>query len=154
MDFLKKMMGMGTSASADKKEEIKGIFESNVERGADYTVLAAMHMVTTKNLLKEVRTYYNYILGYKGGDDPEIVVISTDSELSGFEDPVVCKKSECTKAEYLTETGSFCITHPSFDEPLPFAVIASTAWGGYVISVSYVDEFTPFMEFFTTQFAK
>lgn len=155
MGILNKMMGMGGAKSDTKKDEIRGIFNSRVEEGESYTVLAAMNMVTTKKLLKEVRTYYNYIIGYKDGDDPELVIISTDNELSAFEAPVRCKKSECQKAGYLEKTGSFTVTHPSLGgEPLDFAVIASTAWGGYVIDVSYVDEFMPFMEFFQNQFAK
>ena len=148
-------MGMGGAKSDSKKEEIRGIFDSNVEDGASYIVLAAMHLEVKKNLLKEVRTYFNYIIGYKDGDDPEIVIIPTDSELSDVDEPVYCKKSECLKAEYLPQVGSFEITHPYLgDKPLPFSIIASSAWGGYIISVSYVDEFTPFTEFFQNRFAK
>ena len=155
MGFMNKMMGLGGEKSDAKKQEINAIFGSKVENGESYTVLAAMNMVTTKKLLKEIRTYYNYIIGYKDGDDPELVIIATDSELSGFEEPVRCKKSECVKAAYLQATGSFTLTHPAFgNNPLNFSVIASTAWAGYIISVSYVDEFAPFMEFFQTRFAK
>ena len=154
MSFLKKMLGMGTTGSDDKKKEIKEIFEARVKDGASYTTIAAMNLVTTKKLLEEIRTYYNYILGYKAGDDPEIVVIATDHELSEFEEPIICKRSECTKVEYLSSTGSFSITHPAFEKPLDFSIIASSAWGGYIISVSYVDEYIPFTEFFATQFVK
>lgn len=155
MGLLDKMMGLGGAKSDARKEEIRKIFDSKVENGTDYTVLAAMNMVTTKKLFKEIRTYYNYIVGYKDGDDPELVIISTDSELSDFDPPVICKRSECKQAAYITKTGSFTLTHPAFgNELLNFSVIASTAWGGYVISVSYVDEFMPFMEFFESRFSK
>lgn len=155
MGFLDKMMGLGGSKSDAKKQEIREIFNSKVQNGDDYIVLAAMNMVTTKKLLKEIRTYYNYIIGYKDGDDPELVIISTDSELSSFEEPVHCKKSECSKIEYLQQTGSFSITHPQLgSEPVDFGIIASTAWGGYVIGVSYVDEYMPFAEFFQNRFCK
>lgn len=79
MGILNKIMGMGGAKSDAKKEEIRQIFISRVEDGESYTVLAAMNMVTTKKLFKEVRTYYNYIIGYKDGDDPELVIISTDN---------------------------------------------------------------------------
>lgn len=155
MGLLDKIMGMGGAKSDGKKQEIRALFNSKVENGDSYTVVAAMNMVTTKKLLEEVRTYYNYIIGYQDGGDPELVIIATDSQLSSFEDPVFCKKSECTKAEYLQETGSFTLTHPAFgNDPLDFSIIASTNWGGYVISVSYVDEFMPFMEFYQNRFAK
>jgi hypothetical protein len=115
-------------------------------------------MVTTKKLTKEIRTYYNYIVGYKDGDDPEIVIISTTYDLVSVEEPVLCKKSECKKAAYLQNTGGFSISHPKLgDTPLEFAVIASAAWGSsgaLIIPVSYVDEFTPFTEFFQNRFAK
>jgi len=154
MNFLKNLMGMGGAKSDSKKAEIRNIFNSKVENGEAYTVLAAMYMLHEQKLLKEVRTYYNYIIGYKDGDDPEIVIISTDHELTDVGEPVYCKKSECRKAEY-SQQGTFLITHPDLgDKPLEFGIIASSAWSGYIISVSYVDEFTPFMEFFQNRFAK
>jgi hypothetical protein len=154
MNFLKNLMGMGGAKSDSKKAEIRNIFNSKVEVGESYTVLAAMNMVTEKKLLKEIRTYYNYIIGYKDGDDPEIVILCTDHELSEVDTPVYCKKSECSKAE-CSQHGTFLITHPHFGgKPLEFGIIPSTALGGYIISVSYVDEFTPFMEFFQNRFAK
>lgn len=116
---------MGTSGSEAKKEEIRKIFNEKVADGASYETLAAMNMVTTKKLTEEVRTYYNYLIGYKDGQDPELVIIATDHGLSSFDEPVVCKKSECTKAEYLVKTGNFTITHPAFgDKPLDFSIIA------------------------------
>ena len=155
MGFLNKMMGMGGAKSDEKKQEIRNIFDSAVEDGESYAVLAAMHMVSEKKLLKEVRTFYNYIIGYRDGDDPEIVVISTDCELSEISEPVYCKKSECSQAKYLSNTGSFTVTHPGLgSKPVDFSVIASTAWGGYIIDVSYVDEYMPFMEFYQNRFAK
>ena len=154
MGFFNKMMGLGGAKSDSKKQEIRNIFDSKVKNAESYTVLAAMHLETTKKLLKEIRTYYNYIIGYKDGEDPEIVVVSTDSELLSFEEPVYCKRSECSKALYLPSTGSFSLVHPSFgSEPLNFSVIASTAWGGYVIDVSYVNEFMPFMEYYQNRFS-
>ena len=155
MGFLDKLMGMGGSKSDSKKQEIREIFNANVQDGDSYTVLSAMNMVTEKKLFEEIRTFYNYIIGYKDGNDPEIVIIPTDSELSGVEEPVCCKKSECREAKVLTQTCMFSITHPGFDnKPVDFGIIASTAWGEYVISVSYVDEYTPFSEFFQKRFAK
>ncbi|MDR2764003.1 MAG: hypothetical protein LBB90_03125 [Tannerella sp.] len=141
-----------------KKEKIRNIFNAKVEDGGSYNVLAGMNMVTTKKLTKEIRTYYNYIVGYKDGDDPEIVIISTTNDLASVGEPVFCKKSECEKAEYHQNTGSFSISHPELgDAPLDFAIIASAAWGrlgALIIPVSYVDEFTPFTEFFQNRFAK
>jgi hypothetical protein len=129
-----------------------------VKDGGSYTVLAGVNMVTTKKLTKEIRTYYNYLVGYKEGDDPEIVLISTTYDLASVEEPVFCKKSECKKAEYLQNTGGFSISHSKLgDTPLEFGIIASAAWGssgGFIIPVSYVDEFTPFTEFFQNRFAK
>lgn len=155
MGFLNKIMGLGGAKSDSKKEEIRGIFNSKVEDGESYTVLAAMNMVTTKKLFEEVRTYYNYIIGYKDGDDPELIIISTDCELSAFEAPVRCKKSECQEAGYLEKMCLFTITHPDLgSEPLNFAIIGSTAWGGHIIQVAYVDEFMPFMEFYQNRFMK
>ena len=155
MSFLKKLMGMGTSGSEAKKQEIRKIFDDRVTDGPTYATIAAMNMTTTKKLTEEVRTYYNYIIGYKDAEDPELVIIVTDHELSSFDEPVVCKKSECTKADFIEKTGSFSITHPAFgDKSLDFSIIASTAWGGYVISVSYVDEYTMFYDFFVNRFAK
>ena len=148
-------MGMGGAKSDSKKAEIRNIFNSKVENGESYNVVAAMYLHTEQKLLKEIRTFYNYIIGYKDGDDPQMVIISTDSELSDIGDPVFCKKSECLKAEYKQQVGTFSVTHPDLgDEPVIFSIIASSAWGGYIISVSYVDEFMPFMEFFQNRFAK
>ena len=153
--FLNKLMGLSGKKSDEKKEEIRNIFNSKVKDGDSYAVIAAMNMVTTKKLLKEIRTYYNYIIGYHDGEDPEIVIISTDSELSSFEEPIYCKKSQCKNISYLSQTGSFTMSHYELGEGLfNFFIIASTAWGGYVIDVSYVDEFVPFMEFFQNQFSK
>lgn len=42
-------MGMGTSGSEAKKEEVRKIFNEKVADGASYETLAAMNMVTTKN---------------------------------------------------------------------------------------------------------
>ena len=155
MGFLDKMMGLGGAKSDSKKQEIREIFNTKVANGDNYTVIAAMNMVTTKKLLKEIRTYYNYIIGYKDGEDPELVVISTNSDLSSVEEPVHCLKSECTKADFLQEVSTCSLIHPAFgSEPLDFFVIASTMWGGYIIDVSYVDEFGPFVEFYQNRFVK
>jgi hypothetical protein len=158
-----KFMGMVSGESDDKsegkKQEIRGIFDSKMNDGENYTVLAGTNMVTTKKLLKEVRTYYNYLIGYKDGDDAEIVFISASPDLSSTDEPVICKKSECTEAVYLQNTGSFTISHPRLgDRPVDFSIIASAAWGesgaGLVIPVSYRDEYMPFAEFFQNRFAK
>jgi len=155
MGFLDKIMGLGGAKSDSKKQEIRDIFNASVEGGDGYIVFAAMHMVQEKKLLKEVRTFYNYIIGYKDSSDPELVIIATDHELSDIGEPVRCKKSECTEAKYLEQTGSFTVTHPGLgSEPVDFAVIVSTAWGGYVIDVSCLDEFAPFAEFYQNRFAK
>jgi hypothetical protein len=150
--------GQSSVKSDGKKEEIRNIFNSKVNDGENYTVLAGMNMVTTKKLTKEIRTYYNYLIGYKDGDDPQIVIISTSPDLVSVDEPVLCKKNECAKAEYIQKTGSFSISHPAFDAPVDFGIIASAAWGaldgGMTIPVSYVDEFTPFTEFFQKRFAK
>ena len=154
MGFLNKLMGLNSIKSESKKDEIRNIFNSKVKDGEKYTVLAGMNMITSKKLLKEIRTYYNYIIGYCDSDDPEIVIISTDSELSFFEEPVYCKKSECISSKYIEQMGTFTIEHPKFDEPLTFFIISSTAWGGYVINVSYVGEFETFVKFFKKSFEK
>jgi hypothetical protein len=131
-----------------------------VKDGGNYTVLAGMNMVTTKKLTKEVRTYYNYLIGYKDGDDPEIALISTSNDLVSVDEPIICQKSECRKADYLQNTGSFSITHEKLgDTPVNFSLIASAAWGApgsgaLIIPVSYLDEFTPFTEFFQNRFVK
>jgi hypothetical protein len=153
--------GLSGGAGSDaKKEEIRNIFNAKVQDGGSYSVLAGTHMVTAKKLMKEVRTYYNYIIGYKDGDDPEIILISTSNDLASVDEPALCKKSECAKAEYLQDTATFSISHPSLgDEPVDFEVIASAAWGApgtgaLVIPVSYLDEYGPFAEFFQNHFAK
>ncbi|MFP3090126.1 hypothetical protein LQZ21_07340 [Treponema sp. TIM-1] len=150
--------GQSGGKSDSKKEEIRNIFNSKVENGDSYTVLAGTNMVTTKKLTKEIRTFYNYLIGYKDGDDPELVLISTSNDLASVDEPVFCKKSECKKAVYLQKTGSFNISHPKLgDAPIDFSIIASAAWGSsgaLVIPVSYVDEYTPFAEFFQNRFAK
>jgi hypothetical protein len=150
--------GQSGDKAEGKKEEIQNIFNAKVKDGGNYNVLAGINMVTTKKLTKEIRTYYNYIVGYKDGDDPEIVLISTTYDLVSVEEPVFCKKSECKRAEYLQNTGSFSILHPKLgDSPLDFSIIASAAWGSsgaLIIPVSYVDEFTSFTEFFQNRFAK
>jgi hypothetical protein len=152
--------GSAGGKSDSKKEEIRSIFNSKVNDGESYTVLAGMNMVTTKKLMKEIRTYYNYLIGYKDGDDPEIVLISTTNDLASVDEPVICKKSECTKAVYLQKTGSFNISHPKLgDAPVDFSIISSAAWGAplsgaLIIPVSYLDEYMPFTEFFQTRFAK
>ncbi|MHC6201660.1 hypothetical protein ACYULU_00505 [Breznakiellaceae bacterium SP9] len=152
-------VGGQSGGKADgKKEEIRNIFNSKVKEGEGYTVLAGMKLVTTKKLTKEIRTYYNYLIRYKDGDDPEIVIISTTNDLASVDEPVFCKKSECKKAEYLQDTGSFSVLHPKLgDDPLDFSIIASAAWGSsgaLVIPVSYVDEYMPFTEFFQSRFSK
>jgi hypothetical protein len=153
-----KFKGLAGGSTEGKKEEIRNIFNAKVNDGEKYKVLAGTNMVTTKKLTKEIRTYYNYIVGYKDGDDPEIVLISTTYDLVSVEEPVFCKRSECEKAVYLQNTGTFSISHPKLgDTPLDFAIIASAAWGSsgaLIIPVSYVDEFTPFTEFFQKLFAK
>jgi hypothetical protein len=150
--------GQSGGNAEGKKEEVRNIFNSKVKDGGSYKVLAGMYMVTTKKLTKEIRTYYNYIVGYKDGDDPEIVIISTTYDLASVEEPVLCKKSECNKAAYFQNTGGFSISHPKLgNTPLDFAIIASAAWGSsgaLIIPVSYVDEFTPFTDFFQNRFAK
>jgi hypothetical protein len=129
-----------------------------VKDGGSYAVLAGTHLVTTKKLTKEIRTYYNYLIGYKDGDDPELVIISTSPDLASVDEPAICKKSECTKAEYIEKNGLFSVSHPAFDAPVDFGVIASEAWGagsgGMTIRVAYVDEFMPFVEFFQNRFVK
>jgi hypothetical protein len=152
--------GQSGGKSEGKKEEIRNIFDSKVNDGKDYTVLAGMNMVTTKKLMKEIRTYYNYLIGYKDGDDPEIVLIATSNDLASVDEPAVCKKSECTKAVYLQNTGSFSISHPKLgNAPVDFSIISSAAWGApgtgaLIIPVSYLDEYTPFTEFFQNRFTK
>jgi hypothetical protein len=150
--------GQSGGNAEGKKEEIRNIFNSKVKDGESYKVLAGMNMVTTKKLTKEIRTYYNYLVGYKDGDDPEIVLISTTYDLVSVEEPVFCKKSECKKVVYFQNTGSFGISHPKLgDALLEFGIIASAAWGrsgALIIPVSYVDEYTPFTEFFQNRFAK
>jgi len=155
MGLLNRIMGFGGAKSDAQKGKIRRLFNERVNDGESYTVVAAFNIVMKDSLLKQTHTYYNYIIGYKDGDDPEVVVISTDSELSSFEPPVYCKKSECSKAAYMLETGNFSLNHPAFgNEPLIFGIIPSTSLGGYIIKVSYLNEFTPFAEFFQNRFAK
>jgi hypothetical protein len=59
--------GQSGSNAEGKKEEIRNIFNAKVKDGESYNVLAGMNMVTTKKLTKEIRTYYNYLVGYKNG---------------------------------------------------------------------------------------
>ncbi|MDR3149936.1 MAG: hypothetical protein LBT88_08025 [Oscillospiraceae bacterium] len=152
MGLLNKMMGLGGAKSDAKKQEIRDVFNARVENGAEYTVLAAMNLVTEKKFLKEVRTYYNYIIGYKDSENPEIVVISTDSEVSRVGEPICCKKSDCLKANYLEKAGLFTIEHPALEnQALNFSIILTSALG-YTISVSYLEEYAPFTEFFKTRF--
>jgi hypothetical protein len=155
----KAVNGAGSKSDA-KREAIRNIFNAKVNDGGNYTVLAGTHMVTTKKLTKEIRTYYNYLIGYKDGDDPEIVFIPTTNDLSSVGEPVRCRKSECKKAVYLQNTGNFSISHLELgDAPVDFAIIASAAWGAtlsgaLIIPVSYLDEFAPFTEFFQNRFAE
>ncbi|MDR1222742.1 MAG: hypothetical protein LBL07_07695 [Tannerella sp.] len=153
-----KLSGKAAEKNEEKKEEIRNIFDSKVQSGKDYTVLAGSNMVTTKKLMKEVRTYYNYIIGYKDGDDPEIVIIPTTDDLGTVDEPAICKRSECTKAVYEINTGNFRISHPAFsDAPLDFQIIVAAAHGqlgALMIPVSCMDEFFPFTEFFQNRFAK
>jgi hypothetical protein len=150
--------GQSGSNAEGKKGEIRNIFNAKVKDGESYNVIAGMNMVTTKKLTKEIRTYYNYLVGYKDGEDPEIVIISTTYDFASIAEPVLCKRSECTKAVYIQDTGSFSISHSKLgDAPLEFAIIASSAWGSsgaLIIPVSYVDEFAAFTEFFQNRFAK
>ncbi|MDR3226864.1 MAG: hypothetical protein LBT56_04240 [Prevotellaceae bacterium] len=151
---MNKLMGMGTDDSAAKKEEIRNIFNSKVKDGESYITIAGMNMVTTKKLFKEIRTFYNYIVGYKDGDDPEIVIIEVSHDLESVGEPVYYKKSECAKAEYTATNGLFSISLP-LSEVVSFGIIPSTAlYGGYIIKVSYVDEMMPFLEFFQKRFEK
>ena len=168
MGFLDKLVGAiggaaGGSAGGKfdgKREEIRNIFNAKVSNGESYTVLAGMNLVTTKKLTKEVRTYYNYLIGYQDGDDPEIVLITATNDLTSVDEPVICKKSECTKAVYLQNTGSFSVSHPKLDGgAVDFSIISSAAGGApgtgaLIIPVSYLEEYTPFTEFFQTRFAK
>jgi len=155
MGFLDKLMGLGGAKSDSNKQKITEIFNSKVENGEEYATLGCFHLVTTKKLMKEVRTFFNYIVGYKDASDPEIVIIPVSYDLSDIGDPILCKKSECTKAEYLVKSGEFIITHPELPEgKVPFCIIVSTMWDGYIIKVSYVHEYAPFTEFFEKKFAK
>ncbi|MDR2751147.1 MAG: hypothetical protein LBC41_10840 [Clostridiales bacterium] len=150
--------GAAGPAKADpKKEQIRSIFNSRVPEGESYSVIAGMFLVTTKKLTKEIRTYYNYIIGYKDGDDPEIVSLSTTNDLATVDEPVYLKKSECDKAEYLQNTASFSITSKTLENPLNFGIITSAAWGhsgALIIPVGYQDEFMPVTEFFQNRYAK
>lgn len=155
--FTGKLSGQAAEKNEEKKEQIHNIFLSKVENGNDYTVLAAANMVTTKKLTKEVRTYYNYIIGYRDGDDPEIVVLSTTDDLSSVGDPIHCKKSECIKAGDEKNIGDFRIWHPAFGKDpliLHICVSAYSQLGTMEIKVSYLDEFYPFQEFFQNRFTK
>jgi hypothetical protein len=149
--------GSAPGKADPKKAQIRGLFDDLVENGDSYSVIAGMFMTTTKKLTKEIRTYYSYIIGYKDGDDPEIVCISAKHDLTALEEPVSLKKSECDKAEYLQNTATFRITSKKLPSPLEFGIITSAAWGhsgALIIPVSYVDEFMPFTEFFQNRFAK
>jgi hypothetical protein len=141
--------------SEGTKEKIKQIFESKVKDGNEYVVYAGFNMVTTKKLLKEIRTFYNYIIGYKNGDDPEIVVIPTDYLLEDVGEPIYLKKSQCTKIENLESKGLFHIEHPDLEDGnVYFMINVSKMFGTYTIDVSYIEEYTDFFEFFNKRFLK
>ncbi|MDR2806178.1 MAG: hypothetical protein LBB85_11210 [Dysgonamonadaceae bacterium] len=152
---LYKMAGGQPGAKEERnKAEIRKIFNEKVKDGESYDVVAGVNMVITNKLTKQIQTYYNYIIGYRDGDDPELVIISTTYDFASVSEPVVCKKSECKKAEY-DSAGKFSITHPKLgDAPLDFVIIVTAGWGTLIIPVSYVEEFTPFVEFFQNRFAK
>ena len=154
MGFFDKLMGMGTEKTAGAKKQIAEIFASEVENGESYTTFAGYYMVTTKKLLKEIRTFYNYIIGYKDGDDPEVVVIPVSDDLADVSSPVRCKKSECSKAG-ADANGLFQIKHPALDDGgIFFSIIVTRAVGAHMIEVSYLEEFPQIMEFFQTRFTK
>jgi hypothetical protein len=156
MGFLSNLMGMGGAKSDAKKEKIRNIFNEQVKDGESYSVFAGFNIVVKDKLLKQVSTYYNYLIGYKDGDDPEMVIISTDNKLSSFKPPVYCKKSECSQAN-VSKEGLFSIWHPAFEkEPLRFGVSAFSAMhlDSYLLKVSYVNEYEPFATFFQNRFAK
>jgi hypothetical protein len=147
-------MGIGTQQTADMKKKIAEIFAEHVEGGESYTTFAAYYMLTTKKLLKEIRTFYNYIIGYKDGDDPEAVVIAVSEDLDSIGGPVRCRKSECSKAG-VGANGMFYIKHSGLDGGgIDFTVIVTKAAGAHMIDVNYVEEFQQIMEFFQNRFTK
>jgi hypothetical protein len=154
--LMNKMMGLNTEASGETKQKIREIFDSRVQDGASYTLVAGFFVFYETKLMKQIQTFYNYIVGYKDGDDPEIVVLPVSYDLDSVYEPVSCKKSQCQKAEYNATNGVFHIKHPGLEKSeVSFGVIPSTSLhGGYIIKVSYVDEMMPFMEFFQSRFTK
>ncbi len=157
MGFLSRLLGLeGGAKSESKKQEIRNKFNSLLENGESYVTLSVINIVYEKKLFKDVTTYYNYILGYKDGDDPEIVIISTDNTLSSFEPPIICKRSECNSAFLSDKSKRFTIDHPAFGEqPLEFFIDPTGSTnGGYTIGVSQSQEFQPFYDFFMDKFAK
>jgi hypothetical protein len=141
----------------EMKEEIRNIFCLKVKEGATYTVLAGGNVVATRRLMKTENTYYNYLIGYRDGDDPEIVIISTSADLGMTEDPVICKRSACTQALREEDGAEYRILHPAFGgESLNFRIITSARGQAeaLVIPVAYGEEFFSFDAFFRNRFAK
>jgi hypothetical protein len=151
-----KIMGANVEDSRDAKRKIREIFDSQVEDGAGYTLVAAFFVFFENKLLKQIQTYYNYIIGYRDGDDPDIVVLPVSWDLASIQTPVLCKLSQCGETEYDAEHGMFRIEHPALEKgEVKFGVIPSTSlYGGYIIKVSYVDEMMPFADFFQKRFCK
>lgn len=157
MGFFSRLFGLeGGAKSESKKQEIRNNFNSLVENGEDYVTLCVMDIVYEKKLFKDVTTYYNYIIGYKAGDDPEIVIISTDNNMSSFEPPIICKRSECESAFFNEKRKRYTIKHSAFGEhPMEFFLDPTGSTnGGYTIGVNQLQEFQPFYDFFTGVFSK
>jgi hypothetical protein len=154
--LVSKLMGTNPEASEGAKQKIREIFDSKVADGAGYTLVAGFFVTYENKLTKQIQTYYNYIIGYKDGDDPEIVVLPVSWDLVSVYTPVICKLSQCKKTAYDAEHGGFHIEHPALENgEVKFAVIPSTSlYGGYIIKVSYVDEMMPFLDFFQKRYSK
>lgn len=141
---------------AANKAKMRQLFNSVVPDGDDYKLVYGFsqdikqsHYLIAK---KTTYTYTSLIIGYKE-NDPTVVMVETEPELSGCGDPMIFRKSEIHKAYRSRMTGDSLVIYPDKKGYFQFYTYPLTDDESLYVYMSQDEEDKAFTQFFLNTFA-
>ena len=145
-----------TAKSDGNKATMRKLFNQVVPDGDSYQLVYGFsqdikqsHYIIAR---KTTYTYTSLIIGYKE-NDPTVVIVQTDPELSGCGDPDIYRRSEIHKAYRSRMTGDSLVIYPNKKGYFQFYVSPINDDDSLYAYIMQEQEEKAFTEFFLKTFA-
>lgn len=134
-------------------EKMHELFKREVENAEEYTlVYGLIEDVKVSNYIifkKRTYTYTNLVIGYKNGNDQEIVFIKTTPEFDTVTEKLAYRRADIKKAYKIPMVNTLCVYKDKKDY-IQFEVKPNYKKTDYNPEVSQSEECNAFKSFFET----